>query len=173
MNWAHSICNKDTQQTGLLLMQSPRSESVPFLTLSIKGRSDAVWMKCWMIPWFGSCWSDYRCLWFSFNYSCILFRVGCGLFLLLILAINSLLYSLAFIQISSHRVQVNIYCKKNMTKLLSSDQEMNVIIPAESLVRSLDRPEIQHVLKRLNVTAYGVQVRQWRTGIAALWRNQN
>lgn len=61
------------------------------------------------------------------------------------------------IPISIKRVQVELYCEKNMAQAMGSDWEPNIFIPAEKMIRTLDSPNMQSFRKEFNVTAYGVK----------------
>ena len=79
---------------------------------------------------------------------------------IVIASLLSLYFLCANLQVGRHRVQVNIYCKSKMTSQPNSGLRSGGVVPVESLVRSLDRPEIKPLLKDLNVTAFGVRVRR-------------
>ncbi|XP_068672988.1 tyrosine-protein phosphatase non-receptor type 7-like [Montipora foliosa] len=59
--------------------------------------------------------------------------------------------------ISVKRIQVELYCEKNMAQAMGSEWEPNVFIPADKMIRTLDSPNMQPFLKEFNVTAYGVK----------------
>ncbi|KAK2565638.1 Receptor-type tyrosine-protein phosphatase R [Acropora cervicornis] len=61
------------------------------------------------------------------------------------------------IPISIKRVQVELYCEKNMAQAMGSDWEPNIFIPAEKMIRTLDSPNMQSFRKEFNITAYGVK----------------
>lgn len=62
-------------------------------------------------------------------------------------------------QISVKRIQVELYCEKDMVKAMGSEWEPNVFIPAGKMIRTLDSPNMQPFIKEFNITAYGVKVK--------------
>jgi len=59
--------------------------------------------------------------------------------------------------ISVKRIQVELYCEKDMVKAMGSEWEPNVFIPADKMIRTLDSPSMQPFLREFNITAYGVK----------------
>lgn len=59
--------------------------------------------------------------------------------------------------ISVQRIQVELYCEKDMVKAMGSEWEPNVFIPASKMIQTLDTPGMQPFLKEFNVSAYGVK----------------
>ncbi len=62
------------------------------------------------------------------------------------------------LQISLRKIQVELYCEKDMVKAMGSEWEPNVFIPADKMIRTLDSPSMQPFLREFNITAYGVKV---------------
>ncbi|KAJ7390988.1 hypothetical protein OS493_021008 [Desmophyllum pertusum] len=59
--------------------------------------------------------------------------------------------------ISLRKIQVELYCEKDMVKAMGSEWEPNVFIPADKMIQTLDSPSMQPFLREFNITAYGVK----------------
>lgn len=59
--------------------------------------------------------------------------------------------------ISLRRIQIELFCEKDMVKALGSEWEPNVFIPANKMIQTLDSPAMQPFLREFNITAYGVK----------------
>lgn len=59
--------------------------------------------------------------------------------------------------ISLRKIQIELFCEKDMVKALGSEWEPNVFIPANKMIQTLDSPAMQPFLREFNITAYGVK----------------